>query len=78
MIIVSALAGLAAFPTDRLSATLLAAVCGATPIARQLVMPAVNAATDRGDRRGFGILHGVSVPIQIAQIIATAIVLLRV
>lgn len=77
VIVVSALAGLASFPTDRLSGTLLAAVCGATVIARQLVMPAVNAATDRGDRRDFGILHGVSVLIQIAQIIATAIVLLR-
>lgn len=77
VIVVSALAGLAAFPTDRLSAMLLAAICGATVIARQIVMPAVNGATDRGDRRGFKILHGVSVLIQIAQIIATAIVLLR-
>lgn len=77
VIVVSALACLAAFPTDRLSATLLAAICGATVIARQLVMSAVNAATDRGDRRGFRIPHGVSVLIQIVQIIATAIVLLR-
>jgi hypothetical protein len=77
VIVISALTGMAALPNDRLSATLLAAICGATVIARQVVMPAVNAATDRGDRGSFGILHGVSVLIQIAQIIATAIVLLR-
>lgn len=77
VIVVSALAGLTALPADRLSATLLAAICGTTVIARQVIMPAVNAATDRGDRRGFGMLHGVSVLIQIAQIVAAGIVLLR-
>jgi len=77
VIVVSALAGLAALPVDRLSATLLAAICAATVIARQLIMPAVNAATDRGDRRSFGMRHGLSVLIQIAQIIAAGIVLLR-
>jgi len=77
VIVVSALAGMAALPSDRLSAMLLAAICGPTVIARQLIMPAVNAATDRGDRRSFGILHGASVLTQIAQIIAAVIVLLR-
>jgi hypothetical protein len=67
VIVVSVLAGLAALPTDRLLATLLAAICCATVIARQLVMLAANAATDRGDRRGFGILHGVSVFIQMCR-----------
>lgn len=77
VMVVSALAGMAALPADRLSALLLAAICGTTAIARQSLMPAVNAATDRGDRRAFGRLHGASVLIQIAQIIAAGVVLLR-
>ena len=40
-------------------------------------MPAVNAATERGDKKRFGQLHGVSVLIQLAQIGAVVICLLR-
>ena len=35
---------------------------------RQLLMPAINRATDAGDRRRFGWLHGLSVVITLAHI----------
>ena len=73
----AALAALAAAPSDLISAGLLGAISLSTAVARQIVMPAVNAATDRGDKRRFAQLHGVSVLIQIAQIAAVVMCLLR-
>ena len=35
-------------------------------------MPAINAATDAGNKKRFGVLHGVSVVITIAQMVAVA------
>ena len=77
VIVVAGLAALAAAPLDRVTASLLAAIALSTILARQVLMPAVNAATDRGDKKRFGQLHGVSVLIQLAQIGAGVICLLR-
>lgn len=73
----AALAALAAAPSDPTAAGLLAAVSLSTLLARQIVMPAVNAAADQGNKRRFAQFHGVSVLIQLAQIGAVMICLLR-
>jgi hypothetical protein len=62
---------------DPISAWLMAAVAASTIPTRQVLMPAINAATDRGDRRAFGLLHGLSVLITLAHIVAAAAVLVR-
>jgi mannose/fructose/N-acetylgalactosamine-specific phosphotransferase system component IIC len=64
----SALAALLALPVSGLAAALLAGVALSTVYARQDLMHRINAATDRGDTRGFKLLHGLSVAIQIVQI----------
>lgn len=77
VMIIAGLAALAAAPVDGTTAGLLAAIVLSTILARQVLMPAVNAATDRGDKKRFGQLHGLSVLIQLAQIGAVVICLLR-
>ena len=74
----SAAAGAAlAAPGDGVSATLLAAMAATTVPTRQLLMPAINAATDAGDRRRFGLLHGLSVAITLAHVVVAGYVLAR-
>ncbi|WP_249200213.1 DUF4149 domain-containing protein [Thetidibacter halocola] len=77
VIAVSALAGLLALENDRLSAGLLAAIAATTVWARQGLMPAINRATDGGDRRRFKALHTLSVLVTLAHIGGTGFVLLR-
>jgi len=77
VIVIAGLAALAAAPLDEVTAGLLAAISLSTILARQVLMPAVNAATDQGDKKRFGQLHGVSVLIQLAQIAAVVVCLLR-
>lgn len=62
---------------DPLSAAIMAAIALTTVPTRQNLMPAINAATDAGNKRRFGMLHGVSVVITLAHIIAAAYVLHR-
>ena len=62
---------------DSLSALLLAAVAATTIPARQQLMPAINAATDSGNKRRFNQLHGLSVLLGLAQIAAVGYVLTR-
>ena len=73
----AALAALAATPSDLIAAGLLGGIALSTILAKQIVMPAVNAATDQGNKRRFARLHGASVLIQLAQICAVIICLLR-
>lgn len=68
--------GVAAF-IDPLSALILAIVAATTLYARQILMPAINTATDTGNRSRFKWLHGVSVGITLMHIAAAAWVLLR-
>ena len=75
-----AVAGLAATVfvfLDSLSALLLAGVAVTTIPARQQLMPAINAATDSGNKRRFNQLHGLSVLLGLAQIVAVGYVLTR-
>ena len=64
-------------PTDPLSAAIMAAIALTTIPTRQILMPAINAATDAGNKRRFGMLHGLSVGITLIHIVAAAYVLHR-
>lgn len=73
----SALAAVAAAFGDTIAALILAGVAVTTLYARQVLMPAINRATDSGNRRRFAWLHGFSVAITLGHIGAAAVVLLR-
>jgi Domain of unknown function (DUF4149) len=71
VIVNAALAALLWWPRDTTFAAVLAAVALTTVPVRQLLMPAINRATDAGQRRRFQWLHGLSVVITLAHIAAT-------
>lgn len=79
----AALAALALVALDPLSAALMAAVAGLGAVARQALMPAINAARDAqlaGDvaaKARFGALHGLSVALNFVQLAAVVWVLAR-
>jgi hypothetical protein len=77
VIAMALLAALLQIGADMVSLGLLAAVALTTLPTRQLLMPAINAATDAGDKRRFNRLHGLSVVITLAHIAAVGYVLLR-
>jgi hypothetical protein len=62
---------------DPPGAAIMAAIALTTIPTRQILMPAINAATDAGDKRRFGLLHGLSVVITLIHIGAAAYVLHR-
>ena len=74
---VSALAALCLFSGDLVSASIMAAIALSTIPTRQVLMPAINRATDAGSKGRFKILHGLSVLITLAHIAAAAYVLAR-
>jgi len=65
------------WPLDAVAAGLMMAIAITTVPSRQLLMPAINAATDRGLRNRFKWLHGVSVLVTLAHITAAGAVLVR-
>lgn len=77
VIIFSALGAALVWPKDELAATILLAIAMTTIPTRQMLMPAINRATDAGEKRRFATLHGLSVLITIAHILAAAVVLSR-
>ncbi len=74
---VAALGALLLWQSDPLSSALLALVALTTMPTRQILMPAINAATDAGDKRRFKLLHTLSVVITLAHIAVAAFVLAR-
>ncbi|MBA4212557.1 MAG: DUF4149 domain-containing protein [Polaromonas sp.] len=74
---ISALGALLWLPHDTLAAALLATVALTTLPVRQLLMPAINRATDAGQRRRFKWLHSVSVVVTLAHIATTGWLLSR-
>jgi hypothetical protein len=77
-IIVSAtLSSILIFPFDATSATLLALIAITTLPTRQLLMPAINKATDRADKTSFRLLHGLSVAVTLSHIFMSGWVLFR-
>ncbi len=71
------LAALLAAPVDGSGALALAVIAMTTVPARQVLMPAINDATDRGLRQRFVRLHGLSVLVTLAHIVVAAVVLVR-
>jgi hypothetical protein len=74
VIATAAVAAALAAPGDLLSAAVLSLIALTTVPARQVLMPAINDATDRGERRRFMRLHGLSVVITLLHIVAAAAV----
>ena len=62
---------------DHLAGVVMALVALTTVPSRQLLMPAINRATDSGQRRRFNLLHGLSVVITLGHIAAAGFVLVR-
>jgi hypothetical protein len=77
---VMATAALAAgllWTSDPVGATILAAISVTTVPTRQMLMPAINRATDEGETSRFKILHALSVAITLGHIAMTAYVVAR-
>ena len=72
---VAATAALSAF--DGFSAALMAGTAVVALIARQRLMPAINAARDSGAKGRFDRLHGLSVALNMVQLAAIVWVLVR-
>ena len=64
----AAVGGVLLIGVDTLSALLMGVIAITVVPTRQLLMPAINAATDRGDKSRFKWLHGVSVLITLTHI----------
>jgi hypothetical protein len=77
VIATSALAALLWWPHDAVFAAVMAAVALSTVPVRQLLMPAINRATDAGQRRRFQWLHGLSVLVTLGHIAATGWLLVQ-
>ena len=71
VIATSAVASLLWWPRDAFFAAVMAAVAVTTVPVRQVLMPAINRATDAGLRQRFKWLHGLSVVVTLGHIAAT-------
>jgi hypothetical protein len=71
VIVTAAVAALLWWPHDTVSAALMAVVATTTVLVRQWLMPAINRATDAGQRQRFKWLHGLSVLVTLGHIAAT-------
>ncbi len=65
------------WPFDPVAAALLAGITVTTLPTRQILMPAINRATDTGARARFNTLHGLSVAITLVHIVLAGVVLAR-
>ena len=70
VIVTATIAALLWWPQDATYAALMAAVAITTIPARQMLMPAINRATDAGQRTRFKWLHSASVMLTVGQIAA--------
>ena len=77
VIVMAALASALLWSHDPLAGALMAGVAVTTVPSRQMLMPAINRATDGGQRQRFKWLHGLSVVITLAHIAAAGVVLVR-
>ncbi len=71
VMVTSAAAALFWWPRDAVFAAVMAAVAVTTVPVRQILMPAINRATDAGLRQRFKWLHGLSVVVTLGHIAAT-------
>lgn len=70
-------AALAAVTLNWPAVILLVSIAATTIFARQVLMPAINAATDTGEKARFKRLHGLSVLITLAHIVAAGFVIVQ-
>jgi ABC-type transport system involved in multi-copper enzyme maturation permease subunit len=77
VIAASGLAGVLSWRSDSWSAACMAFVMLTTLAARQLLMPAINRATDLGHKKQFLWLHGFSVLLTLGHIVLSAVVLVH-
>ena len=77
VIVSSGLAMALSWRLDSFSAAWMAFVILTTVAARQLLMPAINRATDLGYRKRFLWLHGFSVLLTLGHIVLAAVILVR-
>lgn len=77
VIATSATAALLTVQNDLTSSAVLGVIALTTIPTRQILMPAINNATDRDDWIRFMVLHGLSVVITLAHIVGSAVVLVR-
>jgi membrane protein insertase Oxa1/YidC/SpoIIIJ len=77
VVVTAGLAALLWWTNDAVAAAVMAAIAISTIPVRQLLMPAINRATDTGDRQRFKWLHGVSVLVTLSHIVASGWVLTR-
>jgi hypothetical protein len=71
----SLIAALLALVSSIFSASILALIAITTVPTRQILMPAINAATDAKLKKRFLVLHGLSVVITLGHIVAVAFVI---
>ena len=77
VLVTAAAAAALLWSKDPLGAALLAGIALTTLPTRQLLMPAINTATDTGAKTRFKVLHSLSVLITLAHIAAAGFVLTR-
>mgnify|MGYP000025668790 FL=1 len=77
VIVTSGLALALSWRIDSFSAACMAFVMFTTVAARQLLMPAINRASDLGNKKRFAWLHGISVLLTLGHIALTAVVLVH-
>jgi hypothetical protein len=75
VIVVSGIAAVLAFPNSVLSAIILGLIALSTIPTRQMLMPAINAASDAKQKQRFLVLHGLSVVITLVHIGVTGFVI---
>lgn len=69
IIILSAVCTAIALTSHSFASLLLGIICLSTVYARQILMPKINAATDREEESTFKRLHGLSVAVQLVQLV---------
>ena len=77
VLLTASLAGVLCVALDAFSAMTLGAIAVTTVLAREVIMPAINAAKDAGANARFKILHSLSVLITLAHIVGAAVVIVR-
>jgi Domain of unknown function (DUF4149) len=77
VIITAAIGAALFFGRNNFACYVLALISVTTIAARQVLMPAINNATDSKNRKRFGLLHGASVLVTLTHIVALAVVLSR-
>ncbi len=77
VMVTAALAAGLVWSHDQVSALVLGAIAVTTAPAWQILMPAINLATDTGAKTRFKVLHGLSVLLTVAHIVLAGYVLVR-